>query len=87
MGRDFLMLVTPLVRVVRVKEDVAMEMDYEEQARILCSILTVAVPSGVPRKFFELTGGDYEKMVDIGNQTISRALDKNQYRKKKGAKK
>ena len=56
---------TPLFSIRRTSK--AIVEDYDDQARILCMMLTTAIPSGVLRLFCEMIGGDYEKVFDIGN--------------------
>ena len=58
--------------------------DQKEQARILCVVMTTALPSGVLRAFCEMTGGDYEKVFDIGNEYVK---DNKMHVKKKKKKK
>ena len=59
---------TPLFSIRRTSEVITE--DQKEQARILCVVMTTALPSGVLRAFCEMTGGDYEKVFDIGNEYV-----------------
>lgn len=41
-------------------------LDPATQARLLCVLITEAVPSGTVKAFAEMTGADYERITDVG---------------------